>query len=157
MHAAAPASIAVLPETKVETWYSLSSIVGSKMASDSSLPSLSSLSEALPEAEGWTAEEISAIKETKKLLLAEGVPPAKISPLELSLCVMNCKLRPPKAVQKYKDWLASLEVFGIHSMQEVWNGQDAKARMQEEWTSTLTDEFSSYATPPYLNNTTVFC
>jgi len=115
------------------------------MSSAATLPSTASLAEALPDADGWTAEEIAAIKETKRLLLEAGVEAAKISPMELSLCVMNCKLRPPKAVQKYKDWLASLEVFGIHSMQDVWRGMDAKACMQTEWTATLNDEFSSYA------------
>jgi hypothetical protein len=109
------------------------------------LPSLASLSEALPEAEDWTAEEIAAIKQTKKRLLDGGVPPGKISAMELTLCVMNCKLRPEKAAEKYKNWLASLEVFGIHGMEDVWGGLGAKARMQTEWSSTLVDEFSSYA------------
>jgi hypothetical protein len=114
------------------------------MAAASSLPSLASLSEALPDAEEWTAEEVAAIKETKRLLLEGGMDASKISPMELSLCVMNCKLRPAKAVQKYKDWIASLEVFGIHSMDDVWSGQGSKAFMQTEWSSTLVDEFSSY-------------
>jgi hypothetical protein len=90
-------------------------------------------------------EEVSAIKETKKLLLQAGVDAAKISPMELSLCVMNCKLRPQKAMEKYKNWLASLEVFGIKSMEEVWGAEGAKVRMQSEWPSTLNDEFLSYA------------
>jgi hypothetical protein len=117
------------------------------MSSPAPLPSLASLSDTLPDAEGWSAEEVSAIKETKKLLLQAGVEPARISPMELSLCVMNCKLRPQKAMEKYKSWLAALQVFGIGSMEEVWGGQGAKARMQPEcqWTQTLIDEFLSYA------------
>ena len=70
------------------------------MAAASPLPSLASLSVALPDAEGWSAEEVAAIKETKRLLLEGGTEASKISPMELSLCVMNCKLRPAKAVQK---------------------------------------------------------
>jgi hypothetical protein len=115
------------------------------MASSSPLPSLAALSGALPDAEGWTDEEVAAIKETKRLLLAGGLPPDKIAPLELSLCVMNCKLRPQKSVDKYKAWLAALETFGISSMQDVWLRQDVKERMQAEWSSTLNEEFSSYA------------
>ena len=70
------------------------------MAAASPLPSLASLSDALPDAEGWSAEEVAAIKETRRLLLEGGTEASKISPMELSLCVMNCKLRPAKAVQK---------------------------------------------------------
>ena len=91
------------------------------MSSPSPL-SLTSLSDALPAADSWTAEEIAAIKDTKRLLIDGGMEPGKISPLELSLCVMNCKLRPEKAVQKYKEWIASLEVFGIRGMDDVWGG-----------------------------------
>jgi hypothetical protein len=115
------------------------------MASSSALPSLAALADALPEVDGWTEEEVAAIKETKRLLLAGGLSPDKIAPLELSLCVMNCKLRPQKAVEKYKAWLAALEAFGISSMQDVWLRQEVKERMQAEWSSTLNEEFSSYA------------
>lgn len=115
------------------------------MTSVPPLPSLASLSDALPDAEGWTAEEIAAIKSTKKLLLDAGVQPSKISPMELTLCVMNCKLRPEKAAEKYKNWIASLEVFGISSMEDVWGGVGAKACIQTDWSPTLIDEFSSYA------------
>ena len=43
----------------------------------------------------------------------------------------------------YKDWLASLQVFGIQSMDDVWSSKGPKAFVQSEWTTTLVDEFSS--------------
>ena len=50
----------------------------------------------------FTAEEITAFKETKALLLKKGIAPSKINTRELLLCVINCKLRPEKASSKYE-------------------------------------------------------
>ena len=63
----------------------------------------------------FTEEETTAYRETNKLLLESGFPPDKIAPRELFLVVMNCKLRPESAAEKYKKWLEAMSDYGINS------------------------------------------
>ena len=69
----------------------------------------------------FTAEELNAYRETKKVLLSKGMPIEKISKRELFLSVMNCKLRSETAAEKYTKWLKSMEEgFGIQGFDELF-------------------------------------
>lgn len=70
----------------------------------------------------YTKEEIDACKETRRLLLLQGMEVGKISPRELLICTINCKLDPNKSALKYTKWLQSLSEFGISTFDDVWDG-----------------------------------
>ncbi len=81
----------------------------------------SAMADAVPVDHPWTAEEIAAYKATKELLLTRGIVGDKISTRDLFITVVNCKLRPEKAADKY---IALLEIlqrdFGFTGFEEVW-------------------------------------
>lgn len=68
----------------------------------------------------FTEEEINAFVKTKALLLEQGLSLDKISQRDLLITVMNCKLRPESAAEKYKKWLDAMSVFDINSFTDVW-------------------------------------
>ena len=70
----------------------------------------------------FSDEEIHFARETKAILLSKyNLQPDKIHIRELMICVMNCKLRPDTAAEKYKRWLDVIkDGVGLNSFDEVF-------------------------------------
>jgi hypothetical protein len=87
----------------------------------------------------WTAEELAAYKATKELLLSRGMARDKISTRDLFITVINCKLRPEKAADKYTALLEILQKdFGFTGFDEVWRDIGAAGDGSEEaWQSLI--------------------
>ena len=94
----------------------------------------------------FTDEEISAVTETKRILLEEyKLSHSMLSKRELFIVTINCKLRPETAAKKYKKWLEAMECFGIHSFEDIWknlliSGDEAES----EWAK-LSHNFEAFA------------
>eukprot|EP01043_Picozoa_sp_COSAG02_P047574 COSAG02_NODE_4575_length_5203_cov_1.801528_3_plen_287_part_00 len=71
------------------------------------------LSEPEPEPEQFTQEELGAFEAVRVALLADGVAANMIGEAMLVVTCMNCKLRVDNAVEKYKEFLGVLELYGL--------------------------------------------
>jgi hypothetical protein len=91
------------------------------------------ISSATGSPDAFTAEELEAMRATKKLLILDGVPESDILGIELAVTVMNCKMRPEAAKEKYKEWLAMLAEFGVSSIEEAWGA--AKKDGSGDWSA----------------------
>ena len=97
----------------------------------------------------FSADEITAAKETRKILIeVHKMTAQQLSDREILIVTMNCKLRPDTAAAKYKKFLESMKVFGIESFDEVWSGVKVNGRDGEndenEWDK-LSTFFQVYA------------
>lgn len=84
----------------------------------------------------WTAEEVAAAKETKRLLQAHKTfEQSFLSDREIFLATVNCKFRPEKACEKMVKWTGEMKAsFGINSFDEVYAGLGAAGEgPDEEW------------------------
>jgi len=84
----------------------------------------------------WTAEEVAAVKETKRLLLAHAKFDQNfLSDREIFLSTVNCKFRPEKACDKIIKWTTEMKSnFGINSFDEVYAGLGRSGEgSDEEW------------------------
>ena len=93
----------------------------------------------------FTDEEISAVQETKRLLIEKyKLQPNKLSKQELFIVTINSKLRPETAAKKYAKWLEALEIFGILSFDEIWKDLLSGDQADSEWAK-LSANFGAFA------------
>jgi hypothetical protein len=89
----------------------------------------------------FTSDEKDAYQKTKVLLKTKHKLDDKmISRRELLLCVINCKLRPENAAEKYVTWLDQMKTFDIKSFSDVWDviGIDGKFLGEHSSTKLMT-------------------
>ena len=94
-----------------------------------------------------TSQEIKAFYDTIDLLKSAHVMSLdKIEQKSLLLTVLNCKLQPTKAAEKYKKLLGCLIDFGINSFQELWTDdiQSDGSSLSTTTTSKVRHDFSSF-------------
>lgn len=65
------------------------------------------------ESPDWTSEELEAFREVKKRLRADGVPESRCGDREVVLTTMCSKLRPDKAMQKFKEFYGILDEYTL--------------------------------------------
>lgn len=100
------------------------------MVSDDNMPSI-----AKPTGEeAFTEAEIKAFHDTRDLLLSKGFQKEDLEQRTLFLTVINCKLRPETAAEKYKKLLENLKLFNITSFSQIWEGLDDTPEGELEWT-----------------------
>lgn len=83
--------------------------------------------------EAFTEAEIKAFYDTRDLLLAKGFKKEDLEQRTLFLTVINCKLRPESAAEKYKKLLENLKLFNITSYPQIWAGLDDSPEGEAEW------------------------
>jgi hypothetical protein len=88
----------------------------------------------------WSEGEISSGKRTVELLLEKSdFHQPFLSKSHLWLCLVNCKFRPEKTVDKFVKWTNQMRVFGINSFDDVHEGLDT----EEEW-NRLSGSFTAF-------------
>jgi len=90
----------------------------------------------------FNEDELRAIACVRDSLIAEGFPSVKISIPELALTTINCKLRVDNAIKKYKIWMEQLELFGIHTFDDVW--KDVKRDGSGDWSGSVSQYFQNF-------------
>lgn len=95
-------------------------------------------------AETFTAEEVHAARETKRILksrrLGDEERLVPLSDREIMLVTITSKLRPDTAANKYCKWLEAMSAFGIQNFDEVFADLDK----DETW-ATLEQYLNVYA------------